>query len=111
MALGMSDAEIAISTKGMNELKSTINTLTTKAKNTAKADGDEFKKLENTLRKYWVGEDCDNFIKDLRTAAKQLETAIGQYSTLLTKGLSNYETAFKKMQRENYQGNKISIKI
>ena len=109
MALGMSAADIAVSTRGISELKTNLTKDCTSAKKIASSTGDEFKALEKTIRQYWVGTDCDNFINDLKTAAKTLENNIHNYHSLLDKGLTNYLNGFKSMQKSTYKAGQVKI--
>ena len=109
MALGMSAADVAVSAKGISELKSTISTRIKNARKVTDISGDEFKSLEKTIRTYWAGADCENFINDLKKAVKTLDNNISSYNSILSKSLDNYQSGFKSMQNNTYKSGTVKL--
>ena len=109
MALGMKTADMAVSKTGMENLRADINKKAKNAASIADVASKEFKELENTIRTYWQGVDCDNFITDLKVAVKSLNGSINTYSNLITKSLDVYYNEFLSMQKSTYKPGSVKI--
>ena len=102
MALGMSNADIAVSKKGIADYQAKIKSDADKAKKSCTVNSSNFKTLKSTIQKYWTGVDCDNFIADLEAAATELEGACDGVYTKLINALQAYYDEFVSMQGKNY---------
>ena len=109
MALGMSAADVAVSKQGTDELVVEIQKRIEKARQIADRKGVNFLELEKTIRTYWVGVDCDNFINDLRHGVFVLSNNLLRYGEVLTQGVNTYYEGFKEMQKSTYKAGQVKI--
>ena len=109
MALGMSAADIAVSSAGIENLKTQLQTRVDKAKEAADPTKPDFKALVAVIQKNWSGTDCTAFIKDLTAAANVLKDSVDSNYKMYKDALDRYLTEFKSMQQTIYKANKINI--
>lgn len=110
MALGMSKADIAVSSTGIDTMIKQIKTETQAACDICSTKSKEYQKMITTIKQYWSGDDCNNFIADLDAAAKELYGIVGFVNTQLKTGLEKYESEFKSFQKSNYKSGTTKIR-
>lgn len=110
MALGMNKADVGVSRTGINDLLKEVQKDTQEACNVCATDSAEFKALITEIRKYWSGEDCEAYIKDLQAAAGDLHQIVGQINTQIKTGIEKYQSEFAAFQKSNYKEGTTKIR-
>ena len=110
MALTMKKADVAVSTSGINDLEKAILKEVQEASEVCSVNSKEYKALVATLRQYWSGEDCNNYIADLNQAVKDLNTSVSYINTSIKGGLEKYKNEFSAFQQSNYKQGTTKIK-
>ena len=109
MALGMSAADVAVSTKGINDLTNSFKNNCKKILDNLDSSTGNAKTLKNTIKSYWSGADCDAFIADLDAAFNSLKTKITSYQNQVINALNNYDKEFTNMQKNTYKSGTVKI--
>ena len=110
MALTMKKADVGVSTSGINDLEKQVLKEVLEATQVCSVNSKEYKKLVASIRQYWSGEDCNNYIADLNQAVKDLNDAIGYINTSIKNGLEKYKSEFSSFQQSNYKKGTTKIK-
>ena len=105
MALGMSKADVAVSTTGIKELIVAMEKEWNKFATIADPAGTEFKKMTEVLDTYWKGVDCNNFKTQLASLCKEVKEKATECKTTEKTAIEKYAAEFTVMQ------NRISSKI
>ncbi len=110
MALGMSAADIAVSTKGINQLITQFDEKCKAAKKVCDPSQENaLSALIKEIKKYWVGTDRDAFITDLKNACKSLSTRIDYYMKEIDMSLKDYDAKFTQVQTKTYTQGTIKV--
>lgn len=110
MALTMKKADIGVSTSGINDLGMQVLKEVFEATQVCSVNSKEYKTLVATIRQYWSGEDCNNYIADLNQAVKDLMDTIYHINTCINNGLVRYKSEFSSFQQSNYKKGTTKIK-
>lgn len=96
-------ADVGVSTSGINDLEKQVLKEVLEATQVCSVNSKEYKTLVTSIRQYWSGEDCNNYIADLNQAVKDLNDAIGYINTSIKNGLEKYKSEFSSFQQSNYK--------
>ncbi len=100
MALDMSNATYARSTKGAKTLKETsFASDITKIKNAL--NGDKYAKVKSTVKAYWVGADADDFLNDIEKTRKDVLNQISSLQSKFNTAIDQEAREFKSFQSKN----------
>ena len=110
MALTMNKADVGVSTSGINDLEKQVLKEVTEAAEVCSTNSKEYKALISSIRQYWSGEDCNNYIADLKQAVKDLNDTVSYINTSIKNGLEKYKSEFASFQRSNYKKGTTKIK-
>ena len=114
MALTMKKADVGVSTSGINDLEKQVLKEVLEATQVCSVNSKEYKTLVASIRQYWSGEDCNNYIADLNQAVKDLNDAVKMMCPILDasikNGLEKYKSEFSSFQRSNYKKGTTKIK-
>ena len=99
MALSIKDANFGRDKSGRKKLISNLQSDIDKA---IKAlTGPQYNTVRNTVTKYWVGEDADQFKANLQLSAKELAALFKEYKATIQKALDTDSKQFAGMQSQN----------
>ena len=110
MALTMKKADVGVSTSGINDLEKQVLKEVTEATEVCSINSKEYKSLVTSIRQYWSGEDCNNYIADLNQAVKDLNQSVNSNNTSIKNGLEKYKSEFAAFQQSNYKQGTTKIK-
>ena len=110
MALTMKKADVGVSTSGINDLEKQVLREVSQAAGVCSVSSKEYKALIASIRQYWSGEDCNNFVKVLNQAVKELNTTVTAINTSIKNGLEKYKSEFISFQQGNYKQGSTKIK-
>ena len=99
MALNMSNATNARSVSAIKTLATNYENDVKKVVNTMK--GENYNNLKNTIKAYWAGADCDNFLKQLDNRINELQKEISNCTYTITNALNQELSDYKKFQQGN----------
>lgn len=110
MALTMKKADVGVSTSGINDLEKQVLKEVSEANEVCSLNSKEYKALVSSIKQYWSGEDCNNYVADLNQAVKTLNTAVSSINTSIKSGLEKYKSEFASFQQNNYKQGTTKIK-
>ncbi len=110
MALTMKKADVGVSTSGISNLEKQVLKEVSQAAEVCSTSSKEYKTLVASIRQYWSGEDCNNYIADLNQAVKTLNASVNSINTSIKNGLEKYKSEFASFQQSNYKQGTTKIK-
>ena len=101
MAFGIESATYGRDQKGIKTLVTEIDTKIGNVLKAMESNATEFKNIETTIKKYWVGVDADNFVKSLKSGNTKVVNSIKSIRGNFIAEFENNEKAFARFQERN----------
>lgn len=101
MALGIESMTYGRDQKGITTLVTEIDTKIGNILKSMDSNATEFKNIETTIKKYWIGVDADNFVKSLKSGNTKVVNSIKSIRGNFIAEFENNEKAFAKFQERN----------
>lgn len=100
MGIGINDLSVGVSYTGVSHLLADIKL---DMVTNAKKDLEDFKEVENALRKGWQGDDCDKFIKNFEKMEKEIENKLDEFYKSIEKQMYDMYDQWESFQSKNVQ--------